>query len=353
MTWLREINVRGPQGPGGTIDAQSIRDEGVIVGMPTKDTQSSSRTSLPIAWTNRVMDDPWTDTYLDIEEGAWTNGWRYSKNVPFLSDTTGRLPTSLLSEQVALKSDIPDISDIEAIVESIPRVEMRIRPELTIFGARVAAAAASSQPVAMCIASSSTFARNPGPGVRLLGFIQSTYRVANQSAMQFSADADFTRRTTPGIHAYNAGQGGTRSDTYLTDEESDKLAALGPAMILHVVGANDYTNQVDPAVYQANIENRIDYLDSKMSLPCQHILVHAYARLAYTPPTYPNSAYGDALQAIADDRANCAFIDYSLPFEAVGVPGGDPFDLIDTDNLHPTARGNRFIADIVSAGIVI
>ena len=48
------------------------------------------------------------------------------------------------------------------------------------------------------------------------------------------------------------------------------------------------------------------------------------------------------------------FIDYSQPFEEVGVPGDDPLNLIDADNIHPTdPRVTDFIADIVSAAIVI
>lgn len=365
MVWVREVNVRGPQGPSGGIDPDDpvmaasvqaavnarLQAENIMRAYPEEPLLYTGFDAIPMRWTYKVLDAPVPELVTETVEGTWT-GENQRRGDVLVLDESGKINADRIPGSIARMGDIPDVSEIEEIVSGMRQTELRVRPELPVFAARLAAARTRGEPLAIGIGSSSTFARNPGPGARLLEMVQSAWLVPSQSAMQWSSTATFTPIIRPGIHAYNAGVGGTRSSDYMPVEKRDKFIALGIAVMFHIVGANDYTDQVDPAVYRANIEAVIDDIDARSALPVQHILVHAYARKAFTPSTYPNSAYRDALQAIAAARDNVGFIDYSHNFEVLGVPGDDPLDLVGPDNIHPTDDGNELIATTVAHGTV-
>lgn len=326
---------------------RELEDLGPVVAIPTGAVGTSSRDRLPIGWTNRTMNDAYSDTYSDTYTATWTTGGFFGKDVPLLRNDTGVLFDSVIPSNVARKSDIPD--SFEA---TIP--ERTVTPLVPIFGARVAAAIIDQDPCAVAFAGSSTTATMPGYVVRLMSVIQQAYNVAgNQSAVQKDSDAIFSKLTRAGLHGYNAGQFGLTSANYLTDEESDRMMLLEPALFLHMIGSNDFRNQMAPATYRANLEDRLDYLDGKATKPVQHLLIHAYERFDFTPATYEWNEYRDVLADIADDRGEgVAFIDLSAKYAAVGVPSSDPLDLIQTDNIHQTPRGNRFMADLIASRIV-
>lgn len=319
----------------------------VVTGVPETDLPRTSRTDLPIAWTHRVINDPWTDVYTDVETASYNGSTRYTGDVPILRD--GKLLSTQIPDDIARKADIP------APLPTPPSIAERVvRPEVPILGARVAAARVAGTAVSVVFAGSSTSAARPGYVARLTEIIQSTYPVDDPTATQWSSSADFIALNAAGIHGYSAGESSTTSGNYLTDAECNKIALLRPALILHMIGSsNDYTNQANPANVQANIASRLAYLDSVLVEPCQHVLVHTYARMEYTPATYPHAAYGDAIAAVAASRADTHFIDISGAYRAAGVPaGGDPLDLISTDHLHQTPAGYRFMTDLLSSHLV-
>lgn len=329
----------------GPAVAAEVADVGLVTAIPKNATASSSRTALPIAWQARVVNDPWSDAYTDTETATWTDQGAFGKDVPLL-DNAGRLYQDQMPTNVALKSDIPVIPPFPAA--QVVRV---VRPEFPIFGARVAAGFLDGAPVAAVFAGSSTTAARPGYLDRLGVALQSAYPVSGQSVPAWSTTAEFSANTAAGIHIYSAGENSTTSANYLTDTESARIAALQPGLIVHMIGSsNDYTNQANPATVQSNIAARLTYFDTVLTKPCQHVLIHTYARMAYTPATYPHSAYGAAIKAAADARDDTEFVDISGAYRANGVPGGvDPLDLIGTDNIHQTAAGYRFMADLLAS----
>lgn len=155
-------------------------------------------------------------------------------------------------------------------------------------------------------------------------------------------------KTLPGIHVINAGFGGASASNYLTFFPiRDKIVALDPCFIEHMVGSNDYQAGISPAAYKASLLDNISYLKANIPSPHVHVLVHAFKRTDVTAPAYPWESYGDAMREIAEaDPENVAFVDLSEAGRLAGMYGADPLDFGHADGIHPTDAGHAFIADL-------
>jgi lysophospholipase L1-like esterase len=218
-------------------------------------------------------------------------------------------------------------------------------------------AARQSSPCRLVFAGSSTTAGDNAsdPAHRyvdlLVARLQAAYPsgAGSESEVQASTSADFgSASSAPGVHGYNAGDGGTTAADYLGPDEVSNIAALDPRMVLHMVGSNDFRSGVSPTEYRAYVTDVVTSLQAQMSGPCVHVLVQSYQG----PDTvsanlrYSWSGYGQALADIAaGDPAHVAFIDISGPYRLLGVPGDDPRGLIDTDQIHQTDAGHALMAD--------
>ncbi|MGO3367496.1 SGNH/GDSL hydrolase family protein [Agrococcus casei] len=227
-----------------------------------------------------------------------------------------------------------------------------------IFTARMSKSAADGTPAALVYVGSSTTANYgvaaaDGYVALLHAAIQSLWPSGGtESTVRVNASADFSRITSPGVHGYNAGQGGTNAVSYLTNAECDKIAALYPSAIFHMVGSNDFKAQDAPATYKARVESRLAYLDSILTDPCQHILIQPYQRVDFTPSTYQWSEYATALREIAASRSNTKVVDISPAYAAVGIPGSDPLGIMREDSVHMVERGYRFMADLLADAVL-
>lgn len=162
-----------------------------------------------------------------------------------------------------------------------------------------------------------------------------------------------TPSTDHGVHAYNLGEGGTASANYFTAGERTSTAALSPACIIHMIGANDFSTGVAPETYSANVLAVIEALKTAVTTPLVQVLAHTYQRMDVADPAYPWSDYGDALQAIATaDPDNVVFVDCSAVYALCGVPGTDPWNLIGGDNIHQGDAGHALTADLLWQGII-
>lgn len=161
-----------------------------------------------------------------------------------------------------------------------------------------------------------------------------------------------TPSTEPGVHGYNAAQGGTTSETYMSDTEAERIMSLSPAMVLHMIGSNDYASSLPPATYKAAVLGRVNKLVALSKKPFMQILVHSYHRFDVTG-AYPWSDYGDALREISATSENIMFVDLSGFYTAANIPGDDPYGLIDTDLVHQTDSGHRMMADLLSRALRI
>lgn len=319
-----------------------------------------------LRWMHSEISDPYSDTYASEYVGNRVDTQRQWGHVPILTgagripsdqipldvvrmDDDGHIAEEVIPDSIARKSDIPSPgegggsggSSLLAPVPGIPALE-----------ARLTLAKLTDAPVAVVFAGSSTTAATGGYVVRLTALLQERrWGTAAATPVQFSPDAEFTARTAAGIHSYSAGQNGARAETYLTNDERDRIAALNPAAIVHMVGANDYVISPppgsDPVGYEATMRASLAAFDSRLTAPCQHVLIHSYAKLSNPNPVWPWSEYLAALENIARDRDDVVVIDLSKEFRVLGVDkgGADPFDLISEDGTHMTAAGNRVMAD--------
>jgi lysophospholipase L1-like esterase len=148
-----------------------------------------------------------------------------------------------------------------------------------------------------------------------------------------------------GIQGLAAGVPGTSSANYLTDQTVAVIAGFGPTMVQHMVGSNDWASSIPLATYKANIRSKIDALDAQSPTPMIHVLVQSFPRQDISGKAIPWSAYGNAMKELADaDPTHVFYIDNSGPFAERGVPGDDPYNLLDTDLIHPTNAGQALIA---------
>ncbi|MFJ6418527.1 SGNH/GDSL hydrolase family protein [Paeniglutamicibacter sp. NPDC091659] len=156
------------------------------------------------------------------------------------------------------------------------------------------------------------------------------------------------RNTLPGIHFYNGGLPGARSNTYLNAAMVGQVKALAPSIILHMIGANDARHGTPAATYRANMTRWLDAIDAALPQPHAHILIHAHERSDQNL-TASWDEYRGVLQGIAQERPrNVAFIDVSRDFEAIGFPKSDPLNFLRDDHIHLTPTGHAFAARILA-----
>lgn len=196
-------------------------------------------------------------------------------------------------------------------------------------------------------AGSSTAAADPGFFRPLISYMQTAYPSGGSNpAVQVSTTATFsTPSTAPGIHGYNFGVGGTRSDTFLDADMISRVAALNLDLQFITVGSNNFFGHTDPAVYRSQLADKIAALKT-VAPNCLFVLVHSFHRLDVTNPVPPWSAYGQAqAELAAADPTRVVAVDLSGLFVPSGVPGADPADLISTDNIHANATGYALLAE--------
>lgn len=174
----------------------------------------------------------------------------------------------------------------------------------------------------------------------------STRKVVKQNS------GTYTRPTTNGLWFFNAGIGGRTAVDYVDSGVQALAASITPNLFIHMVGSNDYKDQVNPATYQSNMQTAINNLRSRSAAGAKHILVHSYVRLDVTgAQTYEWDAYKARLTALANANADVTMIAVDDLFAAQGVYKGsnDPNDLIhDGDGIHCTNAGYKFLAECMA-----
>lgn len=209
-----------------------------------------------------------------------------------------------------------------------------------VLAARAAAAEARRQTFLIVLAGSSTTAGTGSSDRR-----RSSYAATLERAV---------RSRHPRARFENHGVGGTTAATYLPDALCDAIAAQAPAAVIHMVGGNDYARGVVPSAYGEALRGRLDRIDRAGPLPCQHVLVHTFARPDVREPAAPWSAFRAELDAAVGGRRNRAIIDVSDDFDAVGVGfgGADPLGLLAADGIHPGDGGHRLLARYVAGALL-
>lgn len=311
----------------------AVADLNIVQAYPEEPLAYTTLPRLAVRWTTKNLWAPVPANVTQNVEGNWVSAGNRQGDVPVLR-TDGRLHEAQIPPTIARLSDIPDAPDVPEI--DLP--DRLVSSNVPIFAARLAIAKLDSRPLAVVFAGSSSTYATPGFTTSLGRRLQETWR-GDYSSIQRSSTAEFSEVTSAGVHVYNAGVTGTLASTYLDNPMMDKIAAMNPGLINHMIGSNDWYWAVPQATYKANLEARLDYLDAAIPSPHQHVLVHQHDR--QDDPQAPSNwqDYADTLQTLADERPNVVFLDLSEPFRLAGGPTPDPLNLISGDGVHLTARG--------------
>ncbi len=177
----------------------------------------------------------------------------------------------------------------------------------------------------------------------------------HEATVAVSPQGDFgTPGPAVGVQGYNLGRRGATAADYLDAATIRRVAALDPCAVVHVVGSNDFRDGVPPDVYQTRVERHLRSLRGATVQPCVHVLVQSYERFDGASSAYSWSAYGEALADIATANADdVVFLDISDAYFRVGVPGGDPFELLVADRIHQSDAGHAFMADLLLAELLL
>lgn len=152
-----------------------------------------------------------------------------------------------------------------------------------------------------------------------------------------------TSRPANGVHCYNGAVGGTTSGNYVTAAKLSAIKALQPALITHMVGANDLGSGTSLATYKTNLRNYMDQIQAA-SPGSVHLYIHQQGRVAASPKL-PWADYGDAMREVAEAYPNVAFLNAGQVFSAT-QQGLAPH--LVADNLHMNNNGHRLLADLVA-----
>jgi lysophospholipase L1-like esterase len=197
---------------------------------------------------------------------------------------------------------------------------------------------------------------------KTMAFIRAAYPLPSGShptGVQTLAQAVSSAPSGAGIFGVNAGISGSRSGNqngatpYISSTTRNQIAALNPRVLVHMIGANDYGNGVPVATYKSNLQNEIAALDAAIGVQHVHVLIHTYPRFdsaALTNRVAPWADYLTALKEIAAAATNVVVTDNSDDWARQGVTGAagaDPWDYIDTDEIHMNDQGHDFMADIL------
>ncbi|MDQ0735344.1 GDSL-type esterase/lipase family protein [Arthrobacter agilis] len=186
---------------------------------------------------------------------------------------------------------------------------------------------------------------------RLTAIIQGEYPSgAGAESTPVILDDSFTAPiNTPGIHAYNAGIPGARTDVYVSPIRATQIGLIKPALVIHMPTSNDWTAGYDPATSKANILDAIARMDAAGASDAVHLLINQFQRFDYFGPRLWQD-YGAIMKEIADSNPERFwYIDLNPTYLALDVPGADPLDVIDIDRTHQNDKGHELMADLLRA----
>lgn len=147
----------------------------------------------------------------------------------------------------------------------------------------------------------------------------------------------------PGLCLVNGAKGGTQAHDYVTDAKVSAIAKLRPAVILHMVGSNDYLKSKNPKFYREELQQAIAKIDNAYP-DANHVLIHQNPRLDVSSGVRAWAEYGEQMKAIADG-SHITFVDLSKPFVDLGVSPNDTKGLYDADKIHMNDAGYQLLAN--------
>ena len=158
---------------------------------------------------------------------------------------------------------------------------------------------------------------------------------------------------TPGLFFFNGGISGRNSSSYFqTNEARVACNTLQPDLIVHMIGSNDYSEQVPLANYYNNLQNVVNDIRTLTGGKTKHLFVHSYERLDVNPAGKIRwREYGDKLAEFCAANRDCVFVNTQPLWEAIGMNGyplAYPNTWILSDGVHCTSEGHSRMAEFVA-----
>jgi lysophospholipase L1-like esterase len=162
----------------------------------------------------------------------------------------------------------------------------------------------------------------------------------------YAQDSD----ATTGVRLYNSGRASTTASSFTSNTTMWQRAANLPntALVVLMLGANDYASSVDPATFKANILTLINNAKSALTtqLP-DFLLINTYKRLDVTP-AHAYERYGEVMEELAEEQDRVYYMDLAGFYPTANDAANDPQNLIDTDNMHMTNAGHAYMARLIA-----
>lgn len=156
-----------------------------------------------------------------------------------------------------------------------------------------------------------------------------------------------TERTATGFHFLNAGVGGTTTSNYYGPTRGTLLSGWKPDLVFHMIGSNDYSQQVPLSTVKYNLRDVIMDADGRAYGRAQHIFVHSYRRLDRADTGITWDEYGQAIREVTEEYDHCHFLDANAWWEHLG--GGERH--LQGDKVHALWTGNWILAQAVASGL--
>ncbi|MCL2543551.1 MAG: SGNH/GDSL hydrolase family protein [Nocardioidaceae bacterium] len=155
----------------------------------------------------------------------------------------------------------------------------------------------------------------------------------------------------PGARMVNAGiPGAVAADDmvgYLPSLLLSSVTGSSPAVVFHMIGANDYWLQDPPPLFGTALGATTTAVGT-LAPGAVQVIVATFQDPARSTGKHPWSEYVDQMRRVASaDPQHRIFINLAPWFRHVQVPGQDPNGYLDTGGVHPSAKGQAMIASLL------
>jgi len=177
--------------------------------------------------------------------------------------------------------------------------------------------------------------------VRLANLLTKGGCVNAQSGITVTTD------NTPGVHAWSVAWPGNTSGNYLTAGNLANIDTLDPHLLFHMIGTNDFLNQVNPVTYKANIIKALT--DVWTVVPdARQVLIVVWPVTNPGTLTYPWSQYVQAMRDVATQYAGdqrFALYDFGTQYNRSGPVATTPYAGLYLDGIHGTPDLHRALTE--------
>lgn len=172
-----------------------------------------------------------------------------------------------------------------------------------------------------------------------------TVRYVSGTPVTIDGVIEYNGDLNAGIQVFNCGRSGATAATFM----NANFGCLSGASVMLVgieLGGNEWTSNISPAVFAANLSTLLAGLRAQMTGPAPCFLLIASPVADTATYAFPWQSYVQQMYAVSAASADVDVLDYSirLPNEQAG---GGPWGLYDPSSKHPSTFGHGWMADVL------